>query len=585
MQDDSEIMSGDTMKEETERLKIAVPAPPTTPFAAEKPSSSSSSEDDDIVTQLLQVRSFEPPPSIDDDDLPVANVVGRYARTDMEDVSVSSPPPLRHIEFVGNEGGDPLDEEDEETPVNFEAFSVDASLVSSNQFMGDSDASASTTPQNCYGIVHVRVLRAQHLSCPVHSNCSVIYRLHPWKGKVRSSFKVTTFAIPSTATSVPQHHGVCAHWGDPEEIEFSKLVHAYTDPLSSPIPTLQIDLLFCPVVGWMEFTMCSFRLDCTRLFQEPQQIHSQWYTTASSSDHLAKATSYPWLQVEAFFEPAVSSVAATMASTDADLHSEMPLLVSSLPPPIEKESTATTTPEVDLSATTTIPGDASVTVQSKGAYTVRTVSSTLATTPQHLLQRTQYRWTPAFCCVCHKSLLSLLKTTSWRCERCSVDCCEDCRLQVDVQLPCGSDVAQAAVRHAIQNQWNIDQLLHIMAPPPTTSTADTTLTDVSERSNRETASLVDGVARGLGVLHLKLSRAYILQEALPAEADPHTTILSHPPPPLRPGDYYVRLLWGAGHVFRKADSLRTRTIQQCSGRMNLDFEKETWRLVVYVVSC
>ena len=51
-----------------------------------------------------------------------------------------------------------------------------------------------------------------------------------------------------------------------------------------------------------------------------------------------------------------------------------------------------------------------------------------------------------------------------RCEVCKVDCCDDCRLQVDIQLPCESDVAVKAVDDAIQNRLTFDKLLNVIAP-------------------------------------------------------------------------------------------------------------------------
>ena len=177
----------------------------------------------------------------------------------------------------------------------------------------------------------------------------------------------------------------------------------------------------------------------------------------------------------------------------------------------------------------------------------------------------------------------LWKRIALRCEECKVDCCDDCRLQVDIQLPCGSDAAVNAVANAIQTRLTFDKLLDVIAP------FDSDARVKEKSSNRLTASIASDhaksktvvgaaaatmvgstaggnakVERGIGTLKLEFIRAHVLEENLPAETDP-ATIVSKKDTRLRPGDYYLRVAWSGS-----AKTLRTCTIQQSKGRPSLE---------------
>ena len=168
------------------------------------------------------------------------------------------------------------------------------------------------------------------------------------------------------------------------------------------------------------------------------------------------------------------------------------------------------------------------------------------------------------------------KTIALHCEACGVDCCDDCRLQVDVKLPCGSEEAQKAVSEAFQNKLTVDNLLHAMAPfdghhtkpAAVTSAIDemTSLTttnasgalDVSGKSPRA-APAKEQKRGGCGTMKLEFLRAHILDEPVPAETDPLSLIDRR----VRPGEYFVRVSWTG-----EKKTVRTRTIQS-NGRPNL----------------
>jgi hypothetical protein len=410
----------------------------------------------------------------------------------------------------------------------------------------------------------------------------------------------------------------------------------------------------------IEFTMCSFRMDCTVLLGRPNQLHRQWFTTTTNiSIDTIQSNHEPLIEVEAMFEPAVTEIPEPIAPMEntsqvnpsdfddpnveitalaVDTGTSVNNLAPLPPPPYTDEldlatASATTTPK-ELDIDFTHEEDVSITAQSK-TVTVKTsvsLSAAVVQSRQHLLQRTNFRFTPAFCCVCGQSLLSLhnvlwthstsskkantssASSSSWKCERCFVDCCDDCRLQVDVQLPCGSEDTKTAVRNAIQNKFTVDKLLNVLAPihddhsndptkiasnvqplsqghyeRATTGTMMTVVdrngTAIVPENSANNDDQVDTGIQGIGVLKLNLIRAYILKDTLPAETDPVTIVSNqqrsntqHQEQKLRPGDYYVRILWSGNN-----NSVRTRTIQQCSGQLNLNFENETMRFVVYVL--
>ena len=688
-------------------------------------------EEDDIVAQLLRqapprtnvtTNSTHLPPhvsllfvdddittvttTLDDDDLPVTRVPGRYATTTFD-----QPSPLvtrmMEVDPTGLIGQPSVRENDHHhgpAPPHA-AFVIDSTVaVSQSHWMhhstddrddgggggDDDDSNNGRSIRNCYGVVNVRVLRAQRLSCPVHSTLSIIYKLYPWQGKVRSHEKgIKTFVVPPStipvvhddATTTPRktrtmEHGVCAQWLDPnptnqqeQQHPFVKMIHAYSDPLSSPIPTIQIDLVFNPI-PFIEFTMCSFHIDCTLLFQHPNRIHTQWFTAITSSHQNSTTTtptaannnnnmdpsttttnwydivnsSVPLIEIEAMFEPAVTDVSsllhdvtvipphtttddddATMTEDHNSEHHDQ-MAGTTATPALVNTMTDAMEPVLDLDREpweehpeTDDDGMSMTSIHtSKTAFTNAT-TTTCAMVPlqQHLLQISSFRFTPAFCCVCGKSLLSLSflswnrtiaaesspssSTSSWRCERCSVDCCDDCRLQVDVSLPCGSDLATTAVSNAIQNKLTIDKILNTVAP-----TSDGTRTNIDVSSDAESPQVVDdhsertipdnidvsvdtnnSTVQGIGILKICLQRAHILKDPLPAETDP-MSIVEKVHPHLRSGDYYVRIHWSGGgdQVVTVGDreqtltSVRTRTIQRSSGQLNFSFDNEIMRFVV-----
>ena len=92
-------------------------------------------------------------------------------------------------------------------------------------------------PWNCFGVVHVRLLAAQRLPCPVGSSVTATVSLFPLRGKVRTS--------QTAAFSIAMEHGVCVVWDPTTDKGVCSMVHAWNSE-DSPVPDVKIDLNFSP---------------------------------------------------------------------------------------------------------------------------------------------------------------------------------------------------------------------------------------------------------------------------------------------------------------------------------------------------
>jgi hypothetical protein len=410
---------------------------------------------------------------------------------------------------------------------------------------------------NCHGTVHVRIFRAQRLPCPNGAAVQCVVSLKPWRGKVRT-VKTNAFHGPA------DENGVCVNW---EEDETSPLtmVHAYSSD-ESPIPSIQVDLKFIPL-GVFGFTMASLTLSCETLLMNPNQAKRKWFvmkTSASESsvETLALDDHVPLVEIEAMFEPsrdpndelAIEEVGAPVDVVEvAQTNSYEGSVVEEASVVQTRSGAASALYDDDVSSHMTHSGS----MQSYRRLQAKT----------HRLRLQTFRM-PAKCCVCKKSILSgLWKMNSFRCEECSVDCCGDCRLQIDIKLPCGSDLARDAVSSAIQNTLSIDKILNILAPVDhSNKPAQTTrATPVGFDEKDEEGSA------GIGILNLEFVRSFVLQESVPPETDP-AEVLGREQTSFREGDYYMRVTRVGSN-----DTARTHTIQN-TGKPK--FEAEQFRLKV-----
>lgn len=177
----------------------------------------------------------------------------------------------------------------------------------------------------------------------------------------------------------------------------------------------------------------------------------------------------------------------------------------------------------------------------------------------HLFQKVSYKMTPATCCSCQKPINW---RTAFQCELCKIDCCQDCRVQVDLSVPCGSQKAKQLAAAAIQNKFTVDNVLNIIAP--TDHLPAVASPNVSPVNSAKQVS----VTGSIGKLKLQLLQAYVLVDSISALADPQQVLEKEL---YRPGDYYVRI--------HGTETVRTRTIQQSNGQPNLQDNGE----LVFVV--
>jgi hypothetical protein len=427
-------------------------------------------------------------------------------------------------------------------------FEVERLLAS---WEGDLDGSTPFESRlNCYGIVHVRILRAQRLPCSVGSAVQAVISLKPWKGRIRTE-KSRAFSGQLTSSSV------CAQWDEDESSPLS-MVHAYSSE-ESPVPSIHVALVFNPL-GVFEFTMCSLTLSCRPLMRDPLVSKRQWLVAQLQEDSPSAVDDrLPLIQIEATFEPA-DSIEVGLPDPADELEAESAVSVDrSL---VEEEARLSTAsmasiPKVKLEEPSRSDVSFSLDSQRKGQR--KAVPS-----KPHMLRLIKF-WTPASCCVCNQSIASGLWTKkAYHCEECGVDCCSDCQLHVDIQLSCGSDFARLAVEKSVQKRFTLSNMLHFVAPvdeslrgklQEETAPKSTASVSKEDRSVVATISRVDEEDRGIGTLKLNFVQAQVFEDHLPAETD-HNTVIDRKGARFRSGDYYIRIAWTGTQK-----TARTRTIQ------------------------
>lgn len=433
---------------------------------------------------------------------------------------------------------------------------------------------------NRYGVFHVRLLRAQRLPCSVGTAVQGVVALRPWDGKVRTP-KARAFAEPSA------RRGVCVRWGD--DVMPVSMVHARSDE-ETPVPAIRIELVFQLV---FEFHVCALEIPCDELMATPRSPRRQWFaaTTAAaggSGRGTGDGSSVPLLEVEAVFEPVGGEAGGedsddndAVETSSVDPRDAIPMEsieLGSLDSSLNEDVVTLPTPSVRASISS-----------SRRDYAPPTEDSDLASLSQrsnvrgegkatpHLLRVTSH-WTPAVCCVCKRSIVSgLSNARSYHCEGCGVDCCADCRLQVDIRLPCGSELAERARAEAIQNKLTMANIINTVAPVVPESNGNgpeaTHGTDVgaSEHSRRTSAAASPALQEdsGIGTVRLEFVRALVFEHPVAVDEDPATL---EPEARVKKGDYYMRVtpLGGTG-------SKRTRTMQN-TGRPKFDSDEMKFRV-------
>lgn len=392
---------------------------------------------------------------------------------------------------------------------------------------------------NRYGAVYVRLLRAQRLPCPVGSSVVAATSLPPFSGRVKTIRKV---AFLST-----YEHGVCVKWDQEKDEGLCSMVNSWNNQ-DSPIPSIKISLLFSPLgMGWFDFTMCTVLLSCKLLLKSPGIWKSQWCQADLPDSMVANASGdVPLIQLEAMFVPTNIDGSVLMSPT----RKKMPLKTPRSPKrpilPLSDESSPTKDEEPEKPAIESPPED--------------------DPTSPHLLRASSF-WIPSVCNVCSRILLGTNK--GYHCEACSVVCCGDCRLNVDLEIPCGSEEARSRVETSMQSKITLSNILSIIAPDEgyteKTKIGEATVSGTTTANHRDNPG-------GIGCLRIEFKRANLFEQPLPPDESPDAVFASIRPS--RDGEYYARITSSMG------DTKMARTRPVYSGNPHFN-SKEIQFLVAH----
>ena len=461
-------------------------------------------------------------------------------------------------------------------------FDVDHALTSWKE---DDKRVAYDPSMNCFGVVHVRVMRAQRLPCPVGSLVHAVVALPPWKGKVRTS-KTKAFSNSSGGPIA----NVCTDWADTENSVVS-MVHAYSSE-DSPVPSIRVALVFsASALGMLEFEMCHVELPCESLLKHPTEPMSGWFVTTKSLNENVHASEEqrdsPLVHIEAIFEPEESTTVQNRSRDGTEHLSKNETLMddssvaddSSIPSTALHEFNEVQQYVISETSSTILSSkkrrpplkrELSQSDHSTSLSSFRNVDGVVISSSKTHLLRLKVFYVAARCAVCSRSIASgFRKTPAYRCERCGVDCCYDCRLHVDFRLPCGSKSATSAAAQSIQSKLTVDNILRTVAPVPELDDGRNHPPHVRENvpSGPTVRMGLNGLGDGdnnapraaVGTLKVNIIKAFVFQSAKHPSSSSNVDKGVSLSALTKKGDYYMRITSSTGQM------IRTKTVQQ-SGR-------------------
>jgi hypothetical protein len=345
------------------------------------------------------------------------------------------------------------------------------------------------------------------------------------------------------------------------------MVHAYNNK-DTPIPVVSLTLSVSSMGGVFEKFLCSVAFSCQDIMKSPGAWSRKWYTAnldpmigganasspssrqqSSFENFLPESTAYdedddednPLILVEACFEPKIEDSGQMLSEEDSDTLGPIPrdLVIRSSP------ENRRQMPDAVYSS---IEDDSISKTSSLTSALVRHHSS-----KAHLL-RVRSFWTPAWCAVCSKVITSGWLQGSFECEACHIFCCKDCQLQVDVTIPCGSELSKIAVKKA--QQYQIGQVMSTLAPYSGKEVSDGPNKDGTDGKLARPMSNRICKIEGVGVLSIRVLNACLFNTTYPSDAEP-SDIFKINSGNLRHGDHYVRISW-----LGSKDSKRTKTVLQ-----------------------
>ena len=515
----------------------------------------------------------------------------------------------------------------------------------------DDFLSSTSSDWNAHGVVHIRLLRARNLPCPVGSSVGATVSLLPYKGKVKSK-QTKAFLGPSL------EHGVCVRWGkerkmygyDDDHTDFSEddyddqegnllsMVNAWNGP-NSPVPSIKVDVTFSPIgFGVFDFTMASMELSSDVILKKPGVWRTRWCTMKTSSSSTVPHSNHdedPAIRIQALFVPSivpeypVETAKPTPKSSNAVPSTFRQVTVV---PPVESIQNESGSKTSGISNNTQVPSQSNgalkreneiaATKNQEGALVTRQNSEVVVKTvdkdfwdPQELavaedtssvneetasltskrttasqrtaeraaaalrsphLLRAQTYLAPSRCAVCSKILVGIRNGTGYRCETCSIDVCADCRLNVDVMVPCGSELASDIVEASFRNKMSPSGLLSYIAPDEAYEEQQQKMLEQEASKPKNTiiaskqmaafdsplqaAGAEPNAATGIGRGKFEIIRACIFQQGTSLLDDSGQEEENSG---LRKGDYYVRV-----SMSDSDRSARTPTLQKTRGMPN-----------------
>ncbi len=487
-------------------------------------------------------------------------------------------------EHSNDEAGYESEDEEQELDWEKDDYIIDTHLYSwigNNEERVINDMSpiqiSSTTPTpfdpsfNCHGIVHVKLLRIQHLPVNAGNTVEAIISLPPWKGRIRSQ-KVTSYVGPSMA-------GICARWdykdSDNENddlhmspstetfsqskiellsdeqsivreksgVECHSMVHTYNNE-ETPIPHISIEIKYS-TLQMFKRDICSFTLSCEPLMRQPNEFRRRWcvadHNSPKSQSKSQKTNNYdeieenhddnksalhPIILIEASFEPTEFGGGNSTSKNSNPVINTTPQLSAQV---TNEELSVATRERTD-------------TLECETLASLDSLTNKRLQKKPHLF-RVHSDWRPTYCTLCS----SMIFRNGYQCEVCKLDCCTDCQLRVDVELPCGSHAAVMAVEQMSKSKLTISKIVSIIAPIKESSeivdeskpmTVSIPATSTNEEAILRTVVWNDGV----GILKLRIIKACLFQRSFPPESE-LSYILKNSDRWLRRGDYYARVSW------------------------------------------
>ena len=399
---------------------------------------------------------------------------------------------------------------------------------------------------NCHGVFHIRLIRSQHIPCTPKSTIQTIISLPPWKGKIKTQLG-QTYKGPSKAGTCFRWDGHSPMHGDSEDLACFSMIHTYNNE-ETPMPSIfiQVKDLSYPM---FEKDLFSLTLSCKPLMKTPYKWRKRWCVADSHKsgddskrkigkidpnvfkDDACMGAADPIILLEAVFEP-------TNFSNAHPKSIQLP------------EYNPTTLAQDELNQVCESPARRSSAFSEASSVSSSPVTSTIMrkglSSKPHLF-RIMSMWKPGYCGVC--SVTTGLWNRYYQCEICGLDCCSDCQLRVDLELPCGSEAAERTVSKARQSKITVRRVMAILAP-------------IREEDHVKNSDLVDkqGVQnKTIGTLKLKVHRAVLFQKTFSAEVDV-VNMYKMRDRWSRVGDYYIRISWSDGN----GDNKRTKAVFQTS---------------------